>query len=136
LSISSRREYVSGYDIYRKCGRGSYKFLTTITGDAYVDKSIEFGKNYHYKAKAYYYDVRSGKKTYGKYSKAAGAKNTVSAIQAEAVAISADTVKLAWTPAANASEYEIYYKSGLQGDAYALWTKTDRLSVTRKLKSG
>lgn len=49
----------------------------------------------------------------------------------------ADTVKLTWTAAANAEGYEVYYRSGTQGDSYALWTTTDKLSLERKTgKSG
>lgn len=137
LSMSSKREFVSGYDIYRKTGKGSYKHLTTVTGDEYVDTTVEPGEKYSYKVKAYYYDVSSKKKISGKNSNAATVKTAVSSILAEAQAISADTVKVTWTPAANAKEYEIYYKTGTQGDSYALWKTTDQLTFCRKVgKSG
>lgn len=137
LSMSSKREFVSGYDIYRKSKKGGFKLLATVTGDEYVDASVEPGEKYSYKVKAYYYDVSSKKKTSGKNSNAVTVKTTISGISAEAEAVSEDTVKVTWTPAANVKEYEIYYKTGTQGDSYALWMKTDKLTFSRKVgKSG
>ena len=47
----------------------------------------------------------------GRFSDAAAVKNTIGLIEAEAVAIAADQVKVAWTPTANADGYEVYYRS-------------------------
>ena len=70
----------------------------------------------------------------GRFSDAAAVKNTIGLIEAEAVAIAADQVKVAWTPTANADGYEVYYRSNTQGDSYALYTKTQELSLKVKLK--
>lgn len=133
LTMESAKEYVSGYEIYRKY-RGKYEKIASTTDNKYVDKKLKFGKTYSYKVKAYYYDVNTGKKVYGKYSKAASVKNTIGAIKAEALAVSSDTVKLSWTPAVNADTYEIYGKSGMMGDSYVLLATTKQLSLKYKLK--
>ncbi len=133
LTMESAKEYVSGYEIYRKY-RGKYEKIASTTDNKYVDKKLKFGKTYSYKVKAYYYDVNTGKKVYGKYSKAASAKNTIGAIKAEALAVSSDTVKLSWTPAVNADTYEIYGKSSTMGDSYVLLATTKQLSLKYKLK--
>lgn len=133
LSMNSGREFVSGYEIYRKCNNGKFKHLATITDDEYTDNEIEFEKTYHYKVKAYYYDVSSGKKTEGKFSKVSKVKNSISGIQVTAEAVSSDTVKVSWTPAANVKKYEVYYKSGMPGDSYVLWKTTDSLELSRKV---
>ncbi len=134
LTMSASREYVSGYDIYRKCQKGGYQKLASVTEDEYIDTDVEFGQTYYYKVKAYYYEVASGEKNVGKFSNAAKVKNTIGGIEAKAEAISADKVKVTWTSAANAEGYEIYYKSGTQGDSYVLWKTTDALTLTRKVK--
>lgn len=136
LAVNSGREFVSGYEIYRKSGSEGYRLIATITGDEYTDEDIEFGKTYRYRAKAYYYNPGTGKKAKGKYSKAAKVKNSINNIQAEAVLVSEDTIKVSWTPAANAQKYEVYVKSGMQGDSYVLWKTTDALSLKRTVKSG
>lgn len=134
LTMTSSKEFVSGYDIYRKTGSGGYKFLKSVSEDSYLDDGLAFGKTYRYKVKAYYYDAASGKKVNGRFSDAAAVKNTIGLIEAEAVAIAADQVKVAWTPTANADGYEVYYRSNTQGDSYALYTKTQELSLKVKLK--
>lgn len=71
LTMSAKREYISGYDIYRKGKKGLvYKKIASVTGDEYTDTEIEFGQTYYYKVKAFYYDVASDKKTVGKSSTA------------------------------------------------------------------
>ena len=136
LTMSAKREYISGYDIYRKGKKGGYKKIASVTGDEYTDTEIEFGQTYYYKVKAFYYDVASDKKTVGKSSTAIKVKNTIGAIDAVAEAVSSDTVRLTWTAAANAEGYEIYFKSNTQGDSYVLWKTTESLSAARKLKKG
>lgn len=133
LVMSAAREYVSGYDIYRQGANGKYKKIASVTENEYTDADVEFGKSYRYKVKAYYYDAAIKKKSKGSYSKVSKVKNTIGAMEAEAVAKSATTVKVSWTPAANATGYEVYYKSGTNGDSYVFWTTTKKLSLTRKL---
>lgn len=133
LTMGADKEYVSGYDIYRQNSKGKYKKIASVTENEYTDTDIEFGRTYRYKVKAYYYDTGIQKKRMGSYSKVFKVKNTIGEMEAEAVAKSASTVRLSWTPAANATGYEVYYKSGTQGDSYVLWTTTKKLSLTRKL---
>lgn len=134
LSMKSAEEFVSGYDIYRKAGKGKYKYLTSVTEDEYVDGEIEFAKTYRYKVKAFYYDVNTGEKTTGGFSNVKKVKNTIGSIQAEVKAVSAKKVKLTWTPAANAEGYEVYFRSGTPGDSYVLWKTTTKKSLKKSVK--
>ncbi len=134
LSMKSSQEFVSGYDIYRKSGKGKFKFLTSVTEDEYRDAEIEFGKTYRYKIKAFYYDMASGKKTTSGFSNVSKVKNTIGSIQAEVVAVSAKKIKLTWTPAANAEGYEVYVRSGTPGDSYALWKTTKKKKLKKKVR--
>ncbi len=137
LSMDSKKDFVSGYDIYRKAGTGSYKKLATITEDEYIDKDIKFNETYSYKVKAYYYDVEKDKRNTGKFSGVSKVKNIVSSISAQAAAASEDTVRLTWTPVANVKTYEVYCKSNTQGDSYVLIGTTKKLSFKHKVsKSG
>ncbi len=136
LTLGANRDYVSGYEIYRKVSGGSYKKIGEVTGNTYEDKNVTFGITYYYKVRAYYYDSKSKKKIYGPYSRVSRAKNTVGAMEAEVKAISADRVKLTWSKAGNAQWYEVYCKSALPGDSYTLVEITENLSLKKKLKSG
>ena len=137
LTMDCKKDFVSGFDIYRKSGSENYKKIATITESVFTDKNMKFGRSYSYKVKAYYYDTEKNKKVYSAFSKNARVKNTVSGIEAQAVAVSEDTVKLSWTPSANVKEYEIYYKTGTQGDSYVLLKKTKQTSLKQKFsKSG
>lgn len=136
LSMSADRAYITGYEIYRREGSGSYKKLAVITGNEYTDTDIEFGVSYYYRVKAYYYDESSKKKSRGGYSKVSKVKNTVGEMKAEAVAVSSSKIKLTWTPAANAEGYEVYCKSGVSGDSYASYTATDKLMLTHRVSGG
>lgn len=133
LSMQSAGEFVSGYDIYRKTGKGKYKYLTSVTEDEYIDGEIEFAKTYRYKVRAFYYDMNSGSKTTGSYSNVSKVKNTIGGIKAEAAAVSEKKVKLTWTPAANAEGYEIYVRSGTPGDSYVLWKTTKKYALKKSV---
>lgn len=134
LAMDSGREFISGYDVYRKEGAKGYKKMASVTENECIDKAVEFGKTYRYKVKPYYYDVSSKTKTYGSFSDVLKIKNTVGGFEIEAASVAADTVKISWTAAANAQGYEIYYKTGTQGDSYVYWLTTDKLAINRKLK--
>ena len=136
LALSADRQYVAGYEIYRKSGKGAYQLLASVTENKFTDKDVLYGQSYNYKVKAYYYDAGTGTKTYGKFSSASSVKNTIGAIRAEAVATSADTVRLSWVPAANADLYEVYGRSNTLGDSYVLLTTTTKTSLTHKVEQG
>lgn len=134
LVLSVGRDFVSGYDIYRMSSGEKYVKIATVTEDEYIDRDVEFGKTYQYKAKAYYYDTASKVRSVSGYSDVSKLKNTVGGMEAEAVALSKGTVQISWTPAANASEYEVYYKTGKKGSSYKLWKTTARQSVKFEVK--
>lgn len=136
LTLASGKDFVSGYDIYRKCGDEPFQQIASINENEYIDKNVEFGKTYQYKAKAFYYDTASGVRSESAYSAVSKVKNEVGKMEAEAVAVSQKAILLSWTPAANASEYEIYHKSGAKGADYKLWKTTGRLSVKYEAGKG
>lgn len=118
LNMSVRSEVASGYVIYRKSGGHDYKAIATVTGNTYTDKNVRFGTKYSYRVRAYYYDKKLGKKVYGRSSKTVAIKNGVGDFEVSVKEISKGKVQLKWTPASNATEYEIYYKTNVTGDSY------------------
>ncbi len=136
LTLGASRDYVSGYEIYRKVTGGNYKKIGEVTGNTYEDTNVTFGIMYYYKVRAYYYDSKSRKKMYGSYSMTSRARNTVGPVKAQVKAVSSDKVKLTWSKVSNAKRYEVYCKSALPGDSYELIKETDKLSITKQLKTG
>ncbi len=133
LTMNTTKDYVSGYEIYRKKSGGKFKKIAAISGNAYMDAEVEFDKNYYYKVRSFFCNPKNGKISYGKYSSKRKVKTTVGAIEAKAEQISQDKVKLTWNAAANAEGYEIYAKSNTQGDSYALLTTTTELEYVKKV---
>ena len=136
LTMKSDSDLVSGYTIYKKNKNGKYKKIADVVGNEYEDIEISFGKNYCYKVRAYYYDVKTGKKYLGEYSAACNVKNLVGNMQVSITPVSEKQVKLSWTKAANAEGYEVYYKTAVKGDSYELFTSTTKQSVKPILKNG
>lgn len=58
----------SGYEIYRKQGKGSWKKVKNISKNkaSYTDKKVSSGKTYQYRIRAY--KTQNGKKVYGAFS--------------------------------------------------------------------
>lgn len=62
-----KNRLAAGYKVYRKVGSGSYKLVKTTTSASFVDKSVQKGKKYTYKIKAYYKNYTYNNNT-GKYT--------------------------------------------------------------------
>lgn len=133
LAIGTTKEYVSGYEIYRKESGKSFRKIAVISGNTYTDTAIDFDKSYTYKVRSYFYNLKTGKKLYGKYSSNIKVKTTVGVIEAKASQISENEIKLEWNAVPNAQGYEIYYKTNAMGDSYALLTKTSEQSYSKKV---
>ena len=58
LNISSDREFITGYDIYRSAGAGFEK-IASISDSTYTDENVVFGTSYKYKVKSYYYNSKT-----------------------------------------------------------------------------
>ncbi len=56
----------TGYDVYCKTGKGSYKKLGRVKGTSYTVKGLKAGQTYSFKVKAY--KICGGKTVYGTYS--------------------------------------------------------------------
>lgn len=133
LEIGTTKEYVSGYEIHRKEGTKNFKRIAVISGNTYSDTDISFDKSYTYKVRSYFYNTKTGKKSYGKYSSNIKVKTTVGQLEAKAIQISENELKLEWNAVANAQGYEIYHKSNTMGDAYTLLTTITDLTYVKKL---
>lgn len=136
LTMTSSKDFVSGYDVYRRSGGEGWAKIATTTEPEYTDGDVALEQAYEYRAKAYYYDTASQVRSESKYSAPSKIKNTVGGISAQAEPVSKDMIRLSWTPAANATEYEIYHKSGTKKAVYALWKTTRRLSVKYETDKG
>lgn len=128
-------DYVSGYDIYRKAGKGSYQKIATTASASYTDTNIVFDTMYYYKAKAYYYDSKTGQKSYGSYSPVFTIRNTIGELTMDVTPLNGNKVKISWNKAGNAVKYDVYYKTDTPGDSYELLTSTSKLNVKKTLKS-
>lgn len=135
FSMDGKKEFVSGYAILRKNKNGSYKQIAEVTDNTYTDSNTEFGKQYSYRVKSFYYDTKTKKKYYSAATNVR-AKNTVGSFALQAQQTAEGTVKLSWEAAANAEGYEVYYKSATQGDSYNLLEITDKLELTAAIRDG
>ncbi len=135
FSMDGKKEFISGYVILRKNKSGSYKQIAEVTDDAYTDYNTEFGKQYSYRVKSFYYDTRTREKYYSPAVQIR-AKNTVGGFAVSAQQTSEENVKIAWEAAANAQGYEVYYKSATAGDSYKPLEVTDQLELNVSLKQG
>lgn len=134
ITLGASKSYVSGYDIYKKTGNGKYKKVAGVTGNTWQDTNITFENVYKYKARAYYYDEKTGKKAYGEYSKISTVKSALGDVELKVNTMAAKKVKVSWKEVANADGYEVYYKSGVQGDGFKLVKDTKKLSFTKEFK--
>lgn len=133
ITMSASKSYVSGYDIYKKTGNGKYKMVAGVTGNTWTDTDISFESIYKYKVKAYYYDEKTGEKVYGEYSKVATVKSALGSVELKVDRLTAKKIKVSWKKVANADGYEVYYKSGVEGDGFKLLKDTKKLSFTKEL---
>lgn len=108
-------ENVTGFEICRAQGNGSYKLIATVADTAYTDKNLKSMQNYRYKIRAYVLDPVTNKKIYGKYSYK---KVTTwgSDLNLKAVANGTKKIKLTWKKVAGATGYKIYRVAGEGND--------------------
>ncbi|NBH14753.1 fibronectin type III domain-containing protein [Lachnospiraceae bacterium] len=135
FSMEGKKEFVSGYTILRKGRNGSYKQIAEVTDNTYTDSNTEFGRQYFYRVKSFYYDTKTRQKYYSPMVNVR-AKNTVGSFAVCAQQTSEENVKITWEAAANAEGYEVYYKSATEGDSYKLLQITDQLELDAPLKEG
>lgn len=135
LRLNTDCDYISGYDIYRKAGKEKYEQIATIADNAYRDANVSYDTKYYYKVKAYYYDTKTGKKTYGPYSSVFAIRNTIGELTVDVTPLNGNKVEISWNKAGNATMYEVYYKTDTPGDSYELLSSTKKCSVKKTLKS-
>lgn len=133
FTMDGKKEYVSGYAILRKNKKGAYKQIAEVTDNTFTDSDTEFGKQYSYRIKSFYYDAKTKTKYYGAVT-SVKARNTVGSFNMQAQQVDDQKVKITWEAAANAEGYEVYYKSATQGDSYKLLEVTDKLKATVAVK--
>ena len=111
---------VSGYVVYRKSGKSSFKTISTISGAnkcSFVDKKLNTGTKYIYAVKTF---IKSGKKKiYSGYSKnVSGTPKLTKPVIKKAV-LSGKKLSLSWDKISGASGYDVY-KSQKKTGSYAL----------------
>lgn len=103
---NSSYENVTGFEIYRATGSGSYKLIATVADTVYKDTGLKSNTSYRYKIRAYALNA-AGKKVYGDY-----AYQRVTtwgrSLEVKATAKSSTSVKLKWNKVTGADGYRIY----------------------------
>lgn len=107
-----------GYNVYRKSGSGSYKYIGKTSKLYYTDKTAKSGTTYTYTVKAY------KSKTESSYNSGLSCKY-LAAPKVETKAYTS-TIKLSWDEIRGAKEYAVYRKASGESK----WTK---LTTTSKL---
>lgn len=110
---------ITGYEIYRKNAKGSYKKIVTTTSAQYVDQNLEEMTEYEYKARAYYYNVVTKKLFYSPYRYFSAETSASNYFDLKAVKSGTSAVKLSWTKVSGADRYEIYRCSAVSTDTTA-----------------
>ncbi len=107
-----------GYNVYRKSGSGSYKYIGKTSKLYYTDKTAKSGTTYTYTVKAY------KSKTESSYNSGLSCKY-LAAPKVE-TKVYTSTIKLSWDEIRGAKEYTIYRKASGESK----WTK---VATTTKL---
>ena len=107
-----------GYNVYRKSGSGSYKYIGKTSKLYYTDTTAKSGTTYTYTVKAY------KSKTESSYNSGLSCKY-LAAPKVETKAYTS-TIKLSWDEIRGAKEYTVYRKASGESK----WTK---LTTTTKL---
>lgn len=110
---------ITGYEIYRKNAKGSYKKIVTTTSAQYVDQNLEEMTEYEYKARAYYYNVVTKKLFYSPYRYFSAETSTSNYFDLKAAKSGTSAIKLSWTKVAGADRYEIYRCTAVSTDTTA-----------------
>ncbi len=125
LSLEAVYGDYTGFQIFRKEGKGKYKKLTTTTNSIFADSGLKKDTKYTYKVCAYYYNADTKKNIYGEYAfKTVTTGAAVLNLKADASGKTA--IKLKWNKISSASGYDIYryagtseshtFKSGVNND--------------------
>ena len=107
-----------GYNIYRKSGSGSYKYIGKTSKLYYTDTTAKSGTTYTYTVKAY------KSKTESSYNSGLSCKY-LAAPKVETKAYTS-TIKLSWDEIRGAKEYTVYRKASGESK----WTKLTTTSKT------
>lgn len=102
---------VTGYEIYRKDSKGTYKKIKTTTSARFVDEERKPNTVYSYKARAYNYNPETDKTYYSEYVFFSAETSTNNYISVKAAKADKKSVKLSWTQVKGAVRYEIYRTS-------------------------
>ncbi len=98
----------NGYEVYRKArGDSSYTKVKTGTSASFIDKDVDYGKQYSYKVRAYC--KNDGKKVYGSYSSVKDSYR-VDTTSVKAVTNVKKGSKVTWKKAKGVDGYCIYRK--------------------------
>ena len=104
----TRASGVTGYEIYRRSGKGKYQKIATTTSVRYVDEGLKEGKTYNYKARAYVYDTATKKKSYSNYVMFSAETSTKNYIKVTAAMKSKNSIKVSWLKVPGITKYEVY----------------------------
>lgn len=109
-------ESVTGYEIYRATGSGSYKKVAKISDFVFKDSGLKASQLYRYKIRAYVYNRENKKTSYGKWT-CFSATTWGRDMELRATPVSSKSIKLTWKKVSGASGYEIYRSVGSGSDS-------------------
>ncbi len=98
----------AGYSVYRyNSSKDKYIHIGNTKKLKYTDESLEAGKTYTYKVRAY--TSKKSKKTYGAYSSSVKALTKPAKVKKlKAASVTSSSVKLTWAKSKGAKRYEVY----------------------------
>lgn len=121
---------VTGYEVYRAKGLGSYRKIATITGASknfYFSTKLATAANYNFRIRAY--KVINGTKIYGEYS-AILKTSTKTTAPKTTLTTGSKKVTIKWSRVTSATGYEVYY-SAKSTTGFKKFASTTKLSAVK-----
>lgn len=131
--LTWKQASVSGYQIYKKIGSGSWKKYKTIyskTTLSFSDKNLELGTKYYYKIRGFY--KTDAKTYYGSFTSAVSVTPTLPAVAGiQLSSITKTKAVITWDKVSGAQGYQVYdYSSGKAVKLPTVSTNRAAISIT------
>ena len=125
---------VTGYQIYRATGTGSFKKVATTSDTVYKDTNLKSNQAYRYRIRTYIYDAATGQTYYGKW-KYLTKTTWGSDLKVKATPTGTKTIKVTWQKVTGATGYKIYRATGDNTDRTVSGGETSSFGNYRLIKT-